>query len=225
MVHGGTSRLTSPTGGLNIRCYTPVPGVYLALALKNMPSKSHQTFLIPLLEDAAEIESAHKKLRTGNPGRQYGLGALNRAAVVMCLSAWEAYVEELVKEAVESFRPANADTTLWQSINASARSQVGRFNTPNAENVKRLIADSIGLQDVTLSWQWQNNTPAQAIQRLTDAITLRHHVAHGVNPRPTVHNGYTSQLPGFFRSLGLYTDRAVRAYLVDTLGVRAPWPA
>jgi RiboL-PSP-HEPN len=189
-----------------------------------MPSSAHDQYLLPLLEDAAEIETAHGNLRTGTVGRQWGLGALNRAAVVMCLSAWEAYVEELVKEAILAFRPTTPANTLWQSINADARSQIGRFNTPNVENVRRLIADTIGLQDVTLSWHWHNTTPQQARERLTAAITHRHSIAHGVNPRPTIHNQYASRLPAFFRSLGLRTDRAVRDYLVATLAVSNPWP-
>lgn len=189
-----------------------------------MSSNAYNDYLLPLLDDAAEIDNAHLQLRTGAPGRQRELGALNRAAVVMCLSAWEAYIEELVKEAIASFRPIPTANTLWQSINADARSQIGRFNTPNVENVRRLLADTIGLPDVTLSWSWQNTTPQQARDRLTEAITFRHQIAHGVNPRPTIHNKYASRLPGFFRKLGGATDSAVRDYLANTLHVPAPWP-
>ena len=190
-----------------------------------MPSQAHDQWLLPLLADAHELEIAHMGLRTGQAGRQWGIGSLNRAAVVMCLSAWEAYVEELVKESVLAFKPAITANTLWQSINADARSQVGRFNTPNVENVRRLFADTLGLQDVTVSWQWQNTTPQVARDRLTEAITLRHQIAHGVNPRPTVHNQYARRLPLFFARLGLCTDRAVREYLVGTLHAASPWPA
>ena len=38
-------------------------------------------------------------------GRQWKLGALNRAAVVLCLSAWEAYVESLALEVVDLMLP------------------------------------------------------------------------------------------------------------------------
>ena len=181
--------------------------------------------MVPLLEDAAELEEAHRELRTGQVGRHWRLGALNRAAIVMCLSAWEAYVEEVVKEAIETFRPNPADRTLWQSINADARSQIRRFHNPNPDNVRDLIARTIGLQDITDSWAWQNTTPQQARERLNKAIRIRHEVAHGVNPRPTVHNSYASALPGFFRKLGISTDKAIRDYLSATLHVRRPWPS
>ena len=191
-----------------------------------MASKAYNNYLIPLLADAEELDQAHTQLRTGNRGRQWGLGAFNRASVVMCLSAWEAFVEELVIESVTSFQPPGpANVTLWQSINADARAKIGRFNTPNSNNVQRLIADTIGLQNVTDDWTWQNTTSVQAIQRLTDAITFRHQIAHGTNPRPTINNLYSRRLPAFFRSLGRCTDRSVRQYLVGPLAIPNPWPA
>lgn len=188
-----------------------------------LASIAYREFLT-LLDDAAELEDAHRELRTGQPGRQWRLGSLNRAAVVMCLSAWEAYIEEIVKESIDLIRPAAPHQTLWQSLNADARAQVGRFNNPNVENVRRLIADTLGLQDVSANWAWQNTTARQARDRLAEAIAIRHQVAHGVNPRPTVHNNYASRLPGFFRRLGLSTDREIRSYLVNTLHVPNPWP-
>ena len=190
-----------------------------------MPSSSYENVLTPLLADAHELDIAHLSLRTGDRSRQWGIGSLNRAVVVTCLSAWEAYVEGVVKEAVESFRPDEPNRTIWQSINASTRSAVGRFNTPNVENVDRLLADSIGQQNVSAAWAWRNCTVQQARDRLTEAITLRHQIAHGVSPRPTVHNAYAQRLPMFFTRLGRSTDAAVRTYLVNELGVAHPWPA
>lgn len=194
------------------------------MATQSTASSAYTTFLEPLLSDAEELDAAHRRLRTGGAGRQWGIGALNRGAVIMCLSAWEAYVEELAKEVLEAFRPLNPAGTSWQSLNASVRSQIGRFNTPSAENVRMLLSDAIGLPDVTQFWQWRNTTPQQARERLQEAIRLRHEIAHGVNPRPTIHNSYSSRLPGLFRRLGRTTDVGVRAYLVVTLGVANPWP-
>ena len=110
-----------------------------------MPSAAFTEHLLLLLEDAEELLSAHRQLRTGRPGRQWGLGALNRAVVVLCVSAWEAYVEEVLVEALNAIRPA-AGVPLgpWAALNASARSSIGRFNNPNVENVRVLISDAIG---------------------------------------------------------------------------------
>jgi hypothetical protein len=189
-----------------------------------LPSNAFTGHLLRLLGDADDLENAHDRLRTGKPGRQYGLAALNRAAVIMCVSAWEAYIEELVRESLNAVRPPIPPLGLWPALNASVRSQLARFNTPNTDHVRMLIADAVGLQDVHHSWTWRNCMSTHAVQRLGFAMDLRHQIAHGVNPRPTIHNGYSSQLPEFFRRLGHCTDAAVRDHLVSVLGVVNPWP-
>lgn len=188
-----------------------------------MASSAYSDHLEILLQDADELVNAHSQLKTGQAGRQWGLGALNRAVVVISVSAWEAYVEEVVKESVGSLRPANPPMGNWPSMNANARSLVGRFNNPNTDNVRSIIADTLGLQDVTQSWFWRACSAQTARAKLHEALRFRHEIAHGVNPRPTVHNSYASWLPGFFRRLGACTDAALHDYLVNTLGVANPW--
>jgi hypothetical protein len=189
-----------------------------------LPSNAFAIHLNQLLRDAEELKDAHARLRTGNPGRQYGLAALNRAAVVMCVSAWEAYIEELVRESVGTLRPAVAPLGVWPAHNASVLGQLGRFNNPNMENVRTLLSDTIGFPDVHRSWVWSKCTSAQAVQRLAEAMRLRHQIAHGVNPRPVIHNQYSSQLPDYFRRLARATDQAVRNHLINAIGLANPWP-
>jgi len=87
-----------------------------------------------------------------------------------------------------------------------------------------LISDALGLLDIQTNWTWQNCTSTQAVQRLADTMTLRHQIAHGVNPRPVVPSLYSSQLPDFFRRLGRCTDFAVRHHFENILGIANPWP-
>jgi RiboL-PSP-HEPN len=188
-----------------------------------MPSQANINFLVVLLKDAEELLQAHRKLKTGKAGRQWGLGAINRACVVMCVSAWEAYAEELVKEAVEKMKPAAAPIGAWPALNALARSKIGSFNNPNPEKVKSLFADSIGLDDITVDWYWRKCSQPQAVKYLQDILKLRHHIAHGVKPRPLVDNTYAEWLPDFFRRLGQKTDATVKIYLTTSLGLPAPW--
>ena len=148
---------------------------------------------------------------------------MNRAMVVMCVSAWEAYVEELVKESIEILRPATGPVGTWSSLKAAALSQVGRFHNPDVENVQSLLSDFLGVPDITASWFWRNCPQRRAVERLKEAIKCRHDIAHGVNPRPRVSNAYAGKLPGFFTMLGKCTDKAVRQHLVFELGVQNPW--
>src|SRR5437763_5739749 len=108
----------------------------------------------------------------------------------MGVSAWEAYVEELVRESVVAIRPAAPPLGVWSAHHAWVLGQLGRFNNPNTENLRMLLSDPIGLQNVHQSWVWPNSTSNQAVQDLATAMRLRHEIAHGTNPRPVVLNQY-----------------------------------
>lgn len=92
-----------------------------------MPSNALSVHLDQLLRDANELDAIHTQLRTGLPGRQHGLASLNRAAVVISVSAWESYVEELMRESLESLRPAAPPLGHWPALSAFILGERGRF--------------------------------------------------------------------------------------------------
>jgi hypothetical protein len=187
-------------------------------------SNAFSVHLEQLLADAKELQDAHTRLKTGEPGRQYGLASLNRSTVIISVSAWESYVEELLRDCLQALRPPAPLMGAWPTLNAHVLGLLARFHTPNAVNVANLIHNSLGLPDIRPSWGWQNCTSLQAEQRLDQALTYRHEIAHGVNPRPNIDNLYASRLPGFVRRLARCTDDAVRHFLVNTHGIANPWP-
>jgi hypothetical protein len=71
-----------------------------------LPSNALAVHLDQLLGDATELDTIHSQLRTGLAGRQYELASLNRAAVVISVSAWESYVEELADHPQSLFQLA-----------------------------------------------------------------------------------------------------------------------
>ena len=164
-----------------------------------MPSNALSVHLDQLLGDATELDTIHSQLRTGLPGRQFGLASLNRAALVISVSAWESYVEELMRESLQALRPAAPPLGNWPALSEFILGELGRFNTPSAQNVSNLINRCLGLANVRASWGWRNCTAAQAEALLDQALNLRHEIAHGVNPRPVIHNPYSNWLPGFMR--------------------------
>lgn len=184
-----------------------------------MASQAYTDHLIPLLNDVDELQAAHKRLRTGQRGRQWGLGALNRATVVMCVSSWEAYIEQVTIEVIELLKPPSQPLGHWQLLNASTRGAIGRFHTPNASNVRMLLRDSIGLNDITTEWYWQNCPPAKAMLWLDELLTFRHQIAHGAKPRPVIHSYYSSWVSGFIKNLARCTDRGLKNYLQNSLGM------
>jgi hypothetical protein len=150
-----------------------------------VPSNAFMVHLQQVLQDAFELEDAHRRLSTGAPGRQRGLASLNRAAVVLSVAAWESYIEELMRDSLQALLPPGGPVGAWPALSAYVLSLLGQFNTPDTKRVDILIQRCLGIPNVSTFWGWQNCTSAQAITRLEKALIHRHEIAHGVNPRPS----------------------------------------
>lgn len=191
-----------------------------------MPSKAFVQHFSVLLEDADELLDAQQRLLAGTGRRsRWRKGSLNRAVVVTCVSAWEGYLEQVVIEAVDAIRPAaGSPLGLWPVVSGLARNLVGRFHAPDVGNVKKLINDSLGLADITFFWSWRGCPAVRTCKQLSDALKVRHRIAHGIRPKPLIPSREAIRMLGFFRRLGQRTDSAIHDHLVNALGIAHPWP-
>jgi hypothetical protein len=187
-----------------------------------MPSAAYASVLQPLLADAADLVGAHEYGRTGKRGRQWNLSGLNRSVVVIAVSAWEAYVESVVAEAVDALKPTTTALGVWPALKAHVDSSRGRFHSPSPGNVQKHVA-ILGLTDVTQAWSWRANSPALVWQRVETLVRIRHEIAHGLHPRPVVHQKYAAAAPTLIRKVALCTDEGIRADFKSRLGVSLPW--
>lgn len=188
-----------------------------------MPSQAFTHTLEALLVDAAALQEAHTKLMVGKRDRRRELHHLNRASIVFSVSAWEGYVEAIALEAVLSAKPPAPPLGLWVVVEAQARKLIERFHTPNAGNVRKLFAEVLGLPDVSAAWKWQKCRPATAKKYLDDLLNIRHHIAHGVQPRPAVMGDDAAYWRRFVRQLAVKTDIRVAQHLEGEFGVRVGW--
>lgn len=189
-----------------------------------MPSNAYNLHFVVLMQDVEELLKAHEDLKSGSAGRQWGIGALNRSAVVMALSCWEQYVESLANELVQLQRPAVPAGTGWPTLQTAVASSAGALNTPSSDKVQALILKACGLADVTAHWTWRYHTVATDNQdKLRELIELRGDIAHGVNPRPIVHNTFAKEMVRFLTHLAQATDVAVANHVVTALGLPRPW--
>jgi hypothetical protein len=156
--------------------------------------------------------------------------ALNRSVVVLTVAAWQAWVETYVSTALAAMteRPANrsADTEYRRLLNATAplielaTREVGRFSTPDAGEVcrlLRLLGDDPRPRWTISSAGGQHSTN-NVIDRLNGWVKVRHAVAHGHRHLPSVdvlgrtkggHGSLThrhaAQCAAFFRELAFAT--------------------
>ncbi|MEX1162105.1 MAG: hypothetical protein WEB03_00850 [Nitriliruptor sp.] len=156
--------------------------------------------------------------------------ALNRSVVVLTVAAWQAWVETYVGTALATVTepPANRsdDTEYLRLLNATgplielATREVGRFSTPDAGEVCRLLR-LLG-DDPRPRWSSAGTggrrSSDEVVGRLNSWVKVRHAIAHGHRHLPTAevlgrtkggHGSLTyrhaAQCVTFFRELAVAT--------------------
>lgn len=194
-----------------------------------MPSNAFTDHLLALLNDVDEfLDDQNQLLATLNPapapGSSWASGALNRAVIVMCVSAWEAYIEHVAIDAVNALRPPpGTPLGSWPSHYAIAQGLKDKLHTPDVKNVKELIVNATGLADIASSWTWGTTTAEQAKGKFEKAYNLRSRIVHGKSPLPVVTTAEATDYRHFFENLGSATDAAISAHIAAAFGLAPPW--
>jgi hypothetical protein len=106
---------------------------------------------------------------------------LKRAGLVMVLTAWETYVEDRAREAVQARLRILNGSPVGKFVLAKLEEEIKRFHNPGAEKTRRLIFDYLEV-DVTEGWSWQNMEPALARKTLDELISKRGDAVHRAKP-------------------------------------------
>lgn len=102
---------------------------------------------------------------------------LKRAGLVMALTAWETFVEDLVREEVSSRLRVIDGSYVGKFVQARLNDELKRFNNPNSEKTRKLFQDFLEV-DVTASWVWQHFDSAKARRTLDELIAKRGDAVH-----------------------------------------------
>lgn len=102
---------------------------------------------------------------------------VKRAGLVMALTAWETYVEDLATEEVQARLRAVNGSPLGKFVQARLEEELKRFHTPSAEKTKRLFLDYLEI-DVTTQWQWLHFDQSKVRKTLDELISRRGEVVH-----------------------------------------------
>jgi hypothetical protein len=173
-----------------------------------MPSQAHAA-LSTRLDDIEQLMDAHAAVGGTERGRRYGLGALNRAAVLLLSAHLEGYLEDLLEEAVTALNPG-----------LSGRELTRRFANPSTGNIDGLFA-VIGLNKPSnvVSWQRAGNDAVK--DNINQLVETRNSIAHGatgVGVSKAAVERYQKYVVGFARGI----DNLVRER-VETVTGTEPW--
>ena len=211
-----------------------------------MPSQAFNTFN-ELIANVDQLVAIHGRVQAG-PGRRHEQEALHHAGVVMSIGAWESYVENVLQETIHVLSsqlqgPGGGPAPPWAQLTFAAamrsvQNKISQFNTPNAENVKRLFEEGIGFNPWP-HWSWlekrrQWNQREMQV-RLNDWLKIRHGIAHGAglpaniawikdkNGNPRLNKNLLKECRSFVARLARQTDDAMHAFLVNEYGIVNPW--
>lgn len=162
------------------------------------------------IKDAEEL-LAHFDAINRNPPPD-NAEVLKRAALVMALTAWETYVEDVLREIMSRKLGAVAGSYCGNFIIKRLELDLKQFHNPSSDKTKRLFVEYVGL-DVTEGWSWANHDPEKArtvlngwISKRGDAVHRSKPLNNGVVARHLVRRDDLEKAIRFFKDLVKATD-------------------
>ena len=102
---------------------------------------------------------------------------LKRAGLVMALTAWETYVEDVVQEEVASRLRIINGSQVGKFVHGKLTEELKRFHNPTSDKTRKLFIDYLDV-DVTEGWVWQQFEPPRVKKMLDDLIAKRGDAVH-----------------------------------------------
>jgi hypothetical protein len=165
----------------------------------------------------------------------------------MVVAAWQAYVQNVLVEALDAIAsdindPAGGAPSWARQAYAISKATIlrasSRFLTPSDVNVRDLLRDALDFNPWP-SWPWRATRrqwdEEQVRRRTNEWVMVRHSIAHGfdlppnypwlrgTNGQPRLTLGLLRECQAHFMHLAAQTDRALSAHLVAQYGLIPPW--
>ncbi len=162
------------------------------------------------IEDAKELLSCYDTLNAVETSAAPEV--LKRAALIMTLTAWETFVEDIATEMFESKFGALTGCHIGDYIQKQFTVKLKTFHNPDSLKTKKLFEEFFGI-DVTEKWTWNNYYPDQVRTSLNKWIKMRGEAVHRAQIDLTkphiVKREELEKCVRFFSELASATDRAL----------------
>jgi hypothetical protein len=130
------------------------------------------------LSEAKELADCFDKLN-GHPDI-IPPDALKKASLVMALTAWETYVEDVATELFHQKFSVIKGSMIGNFAEKQFEERLKFFHNPNSKKTKHLFEEFFNI-DVTEYWEWNNVYPKDAREQLNLWISKRGEAVHRVN--------------------------------------------
>jgi len=128
------------------------------------------------ISDAKELAECYDLMNEKNNSTPPD--ALKRAALIMTLTAWESYVEDIATEIFNNKFGVLKGCHIGDYLDRQFSSKLKMFHNPGSQKTKEIFEEFFGV-NVTESWVWNSyQTPRQAKTTLDDWLKLRGEAVH-----------------------------------------------
>lgn len=138
--------------------------------------------------------------------------ALKKASLILTLTAWETYVEDVAMELFYEQIKILKGSNLGGFAEKQLVKRLRFFHNPNTRKTKDLFEEFFNF-DVTVHWRWNNVEPKEARDQLNRWISKRGDAVHRATvdyTQPQVINKKElSKCLQFFKELAQATDKAL----------------
>ncbi|TXM15458.1 HEPN domain-containing protein [Vibrio parahaemolyticus] len=161
------------------------------------------------ISDAEQLLECYDQLNGCNSNSQPP-EVLKRATLIMTLTAWETYVEDIAKELVYAKYGVVMGSQVGRLIEKRLEEHLRYFNNPGSKKTKALFEEFFGI-DVTESWVWCNyHTADEARAQLNKWLKKRGEAVHRAQTNRTeahiVKREELDKCVRFFKDLVVATD-------------------
>ncbi|MDT3272879.1 HEPN domain-containing protein [Shewanella sp. SP2S2-4] len=165
------------------------------------------------IQDAERILYAYDQLNQVE-GREREPEELKRAALIMTLTAWETYVEDVIEERLTTDLRTLEGSNVGKFIKSTLERELRYFHTPNSRKTKGMFERFLHL-DVTEKWTWIDGDADQVKSKLDQWIRKRGEAVHrSVNDKQATHLVSRPDMKKcltFFKKLVETTDLAIES--------------
>ncbi len=127
------------------------------------------------MRDANDLLACYDSLNSGEQPRAPEV--LKRATLIMVLTAWETYIEDMATEMFNSKFGVLKGCHVGNYIQEQFSVRLKMFHNPDSKKTKMLFMEFFGI-DVTEKWEWNNYLPEQARTKLNKWIKIRGEAVH-----------------------------------------------
>lgn len=162
------------------------------------------------LEEARELFECYETLNA-HPEIPLPSG-LKKVTLILILTAWETYVEDVATELFEQKFSVLKGCKLGSFAEKQFNERLKFFHNPNSQKTKHLFEEFFDI-DVTENWKWNNVMPKNAREQLNQWICKRGEAVHrsnvGLNQPQIVNKKELEKCLRFFWELTQATDKAL----------------